>query len=501
MEKRVFWFLLAFSFIVVPVFAGGSRASSADMSELHIMIRNIGDATTNDNIIHRELERRTGLKLNFELRAGANYSEATATVIASGNYPDAMEFDLSYPVELQNMADDGILKPLDDLLTRYGPEFTPRVRPANTYFVSTTDNKTYGVASRNFDFGTNEVIAIQKNWLDRLGLQIPKTSDEYFNVLTAFEANAERLVGPNRRFVPHGSWSGKFEVTLLRYFMSENQMIDGWNWVDGRLVHTVNMPAYRNVLQTARRFYQAGLIEPEFPIMRSRDDALNRVLGNQYGAWDWYADSFDAESSTFALQLYTVLPEMRGNLAIVPYFQDVNGAFRFPQNITRRHMIIFAKTPDEKAVNIMRLLNFIASEEGFYLTELGLEGDHYTRDNSGRITVRELSIEERASLGSWNYTWIAKRSYIPIVASDYVRNFMLNELSPAYGIESPLSYGNAQSRHGSAVSQVLGQYRSQLITQPNINFDALFNEMVATWNSSGGAEITREQNERYGGRP
>ena len=78
---------------------------------------------------------------------------------------------------------------------------------------------------------------------------------------------------------------------------------------------------------------------------------------------------------------------------------------------------------------------------------------------------------------------------------------MLNELSSAHAIVSPVSYGPAQARHGSALSQVLNQDLLELITQSDVNFDVRFNELVATWNTSGGAEITREMNETYGGRP
>ena len=108
-----------------------------------------------------------------------------------------------------------------------------------------------------------------------------------------------------------------------------------------------------------------------------------------------------------------------------------------------------------------------------------------------------MTAEEKARLGHWNYVWMMKRSYVPIAASDYVRNFMLNDLSSIYGIESPLSYGKAQMQYGAALNQLLDQYVLQLITQRDINFDAMFQELVNTWNSSGGAQITQEMNELY----
>ena len=495
--KRICLFLLILAIVSLPVFARGSSASSVDATELRIMIRNIGMAPTNDNIIHQELERRTGFKLNFELKPSASYNAASNTVIASGDYPDAMEYwSTVYPTELQQFADDGVIRPVDDLIARYGSEFTPEVRPSNYWFVSNKDNKRYAIPMRYSSYGTSNAIILRKDWLDMLGLNMPKNSDEYFNVLTAFAQNAERLVGQNRRFAPHGTWNGA--GCFLSYIMSENSMIRGWNWVDGNLVHYANMPAYRNVLQTARRFYQAGLIEPEYPILLNRDDAMNRMAGNQYGAWDWYTTSFENES--LSTRLYDALPELKNNLAFIPYFADKTGTKRFIQNTPRQQMLIFEKTPEEKAINLVKLFNYMISKEGAYLIELGLEGEHYTIDSSGNVIVPDLTPEMGARLGIWNYSFTMRRDNLPIAISDYLRDFMTTETSASYGIESPVPYGRAWQQYGIALNEMINQYETELITRRDINFDAAFNELTNTWYTSGGTQVTQEMNELYGRR-
>ena len=501
MKKNVLLFLLVFFMLALPVFAGGrSASSSGDATELRIMIRNIGMASTNDNIINRELEKRTGLKLNWDLKPSEGYNQAFVTVIASGDYPDAVEFGGAYPVGLQELADDGVIRPVDDLVAKYGPEFTPAVRPANNWFVSTKDGKRYAIPTRTFDFGIVRGMLIRKDWMNMLGLQMPKNSDDYFNVLTAFAQNAERLVGPGKRLVPHGTGdyqNNMVDGCFLNYLRSENGMIREWNRVDGKLVHSVNMPAFKNVLLTARKFYQAGLIEPEFPIITSRDDMVNIIASKRYAAWDWYLDSIDEETAPLAAQIYAAAPELRNNLAIIPYFQDRTGNWRFTQTIDRSQMIIFNKTSEAKAINVVKLMNYIVSKDGFYLTELGIEGEHYTIDNSGRVKVKDMTIEERAKLGHWNYAWVAKRSYIPIAASDYVRNTMQNEFGLSHGIDSPLAYGKFWTQYGSALDSLRRQYQTELITRKDINFDAMYTEFVNTWNAQGGAQVTQEMNEMY----
>jgi ABC-type glycerol-3-phosphate transport system substrate-binding protein len=94
MKRHFFclWLVLLVLGSLLPVFAVGKGESSSppaggnDASkELTIMIRNIGMAPTNDNLINHEMERRTGFKLNWILGPANNYNERIATVLASGD--------------------------------------------------------------------------------------------------------------------------------------------------------------------------------------------------------------------------------------------------------------------------------------------------------------------------------------------------------------------------------------------------------------------------------
>ena len=65
MKKNFLLVVFLILLVLVPIFAGGSSATSrGDPTQLNIIIRNIGSAISDDNLINRELERRTGLKLS-----------------------------------------------------------------------------------------------------------------------------------------------------------------------------------------------------------------------------------------------------------------------------------------------------------------------------------------------------------------------------------------------------------------------------------------------------
>jgi putative aldouronate transport system substrate-binding protein len=329
--KKICLFAGVCFFISAALYGAGggqSAVSGASGSEtLNIVIRNIGSAVSDDNDIIRELERRTGLKIHFELKPGDNYYQAITTIIASGDYPDAMEYNGgTFPVDLQNLADDKVIRPLDDLLAKHGPHFTPDVRPDYLWFVSVSDGKRYAIPDRVFDYGSNNAIVIRKDFMRKLGLSIPRNSDEFFNVLTAFEKNKDQLVGPGKRFIPLGaSTVNNCWEYFMEFLKSENGIISGWNPVNGKIINEVNMPNYKNVIQTMRKFYQAGLMEPEYPIISTRNEYFKRAGELQYGAMCWWCDAVDRAISTTAAEVFDAAPVLEGNLEFIPYFNDKSG--------------------------------------------------------------------------------------------------------------------------------------------------------------------------------
>jgi putative aldouronate transport system substrate-binding protein len=492
----------------VNVFAGGSQADSAvnavssaedpSMKELRIMIRSIGMAPTNDNLINKELEKKTGFKLNWDLKPGNGYNEAQTAVLASGDYPDAMEWIGNYPNGLQELADDKVIRPVDDLVAKYGTNFLdPNVRGNDEWFVSDTDGKRYAIQARHVSFAFDSLNVIRKDWLDKLGLPLPRSSDEYFNVLTAFAKNSDKLVGPGKAIIPMGTWAGQVGY-FINYLLSENGIHDGWNTVNGKLVNVINMDGYKNALLTARRFYQAGLIEPEYPIMANRDDAMKKMMDNQYASWTWYINDIDAPSSSLATTIMMGNPDLVGNLVFVPIFKAKDGKPHYVNSKITNQMVIFSKTPEGKAVNIVKLLNYMVSEEGFVLVQNGIEGFSYTRDSNGQIIGKDMTREQTIELGFKNYYLVAMRDYMPPSQPKYVWDFAASELQKKYGVERLVAVGNTWRESGPALTDLKKQYETRLITEKNTNFDALFQEYVDKWNAQGGAKVTQEMNEYYG---
>ncbi len=470
-------------------------AALCEDNEVHIISRNIGVTSDNDNLIFKEIEARTGLKIDWELKPSENYANQCQVIIASGKYPDAMEFHCTtYPNDLQTLAEDGVIMPLDDLLAEYGQEILA-ARPDYTWF--TYDGKRYAIPCRLQEAKTNDPMLIRKDWLDKLGLQVPTNYDELKAVFQAFYDNSALLTGSDTVKIRHGSFSGggwqSLQSGIFAVIASQDSFTRQWNVVDGDLVYFVNMPGYKDTLAKLRELYQAGLIEPEYALM-NREQFLEKFYQNAYGSVDWYLDQIDAKLGTMIGQYYTNVPE--AEFAAVYPFADKNGVQQMKGNIQQQMLIIFADTPKETAANVVKLSNFLMSEEGWYLTELGIEGKHWDFNADGSINAFTLTAQQKEEMGWWQYNWISKRLYInPATRADVKEmadRYSKIAVAPPIIATTPTFISN-----GAALNDMVLKYEAELIVSKDIDFDAVFDEYIKLWNEQGGLQWTAEMNDVY----
>lgn len=120
-------------------------------ADISVIQRKLVDAQE-DNVILHEFEDRLGFNINYTWKPAENYASQCAIVVASGDYPDMMEYWCSaYPVEIKQMAEDGIIMPLNDLLEEYGQNILS-VFPEEQ-FVKSEDGTIWNIPTRNCEIG------------------------------------------------------------------------------------------------------------------------------------------------------------------------------------------------------------------------------------------------------------------------------------------------------------------------------------------------------------
>ncbi|MDF2726249.1 MAG: extracellular solute-binding protein, partial [Paenibacillus sp.] len=138
----------------------------------------------------RELERTTGIRLQWEAIAADQYNERKKWMFLNGELPDVFFSGLTSS-DVVRYGSQGTLIPLEGLIDRYAPnikrvfDLYPEARKAAT----TPDGHIYalGFMEANDYMTYRNQLAINRDWLDKLGLELPQTTDELLHVLRAFK--------------------------------------------------------------------------------------------------------------------------------------------------------------------------------------------------------------------------------------------------------------------------------------------------------------------------
>jgi putative aldouronate transport system substrate-binding protein len=200
-------------FTVSPLFAGGGQGSqsspaasgavSANFNATgfpivkepvtkRFMIRkppHIADPAT--MITLQRYEQMSGVKVNWEVVQSDGFTERVNLVMASNSMPDAI---MKGVPDITKTSADGSIIDLTDLIEKYssGIKELYRQYPAAKQASMSPDGKIYALPTINTlepNRTGHRNLWINKVWLDRLGLKVPQTMDEFLDVLRAFRDN------------------------------------------------------------------------------------------------------------------------------------------------------------------------------------------------------------------------------------------------------------------------------------------------------------------------
>ena len=154
----------------------------------------------NELLMYQEMENITGTKIEFiHPSAGSTGSEAFQILLSSGDYPDMIEYKWArYAGGPQQAIDDGVIIAINDYMEDYAPNYYDYMEGEkgkannNLYKAQsiTPDGNYYGFRNMNVgNYRTFAGIYVRKDMLDKWGLDVPSTIDEWTNVLKTAKEN------------------------------------------------------------------------------------------------------------------------------------------------------------------------------------------------------------------------------------------------------------------------------------------------------------------------
>ncbi|RAV18796.1 extracellular solute-binding protein [Paenibacillus contaminans] len=235
------------------------------------------------NLIYDLYEKELGVKLiNEWVVPSDQYTAKSNVAISSGNIPDLFAVD---GVQLRNLVEADMIEDLTEVYKNYVSEDTKKIVDEDGGYsidAATVNGKLYAFPATTQGFWTSNVLWIRKDWLDKLGLQPPKTMDDVAHIASEFVKNN-----------PDGV-KGTYGLGVSKELQQLNGFFNGFHaypfqWVkdgSGKTVYGGIQPEMKPALQKLADMYKAGLIDAEFGVKDSGkvvEALVSGKLGMLYG--------------------------------------------------------------------------------------------------------------------------------------------------------------------------------------------------------------------------
>ncbi|ALS27227.1 ABC transporter substrate-binding protein [Paenibacillus sp. 32O-W] len=234
-----------------------------------------------DSPVLKALEAYTNTNITMQFVPNSSYPDKMNITLASGQLPHIMVADRA-SASFINAARNGAFWELGPYLKDY-----PNLSQANPIVLnnSSIDGKTYGIY-RGRVLGRMGV-TLNADWMKKLRLELPKTIDEFYNILKAFKEDDPDGNGKDDTYgIVVTKYAGPWDIMQV-WFGAPNKWGEG---ADGRLVPTHMTPEYKEALKFFRKLYEEGLVNEDFAVM---DSAVwnDPFVNGQAGAFVDVADN------------------------------------------------------------------------------------------------------------------------------------------------------------------------------------------------------------------
>ncbi|MBU5348404.1 extracellular solute-binding protein [Paenibacillus lautus] len=451
-----------------------------------------------DSPVAAELEKLTGTDIHFEWVPNASYADKFNITLASGNLPKIIYVPDSKGPSFVSAVKSGAFWDLTDKLKNY-----PNLSQASEIILnnSSINGKTYGVY-RGRELGRNGVY-YRQDWLENVGLEQPKTIDDFYNMLKAFK---EKDPDGNGKDDTYGlvmvkwtaGWGAGFDQIKL-WFGAPNV----WGEGDGQLVPEFEYDEYLEALKFMKKLYDEKLVNQDFAVMDSAkwtDPLVNGQAGVIIDVVDGAArvdDKIKAanaaagnDSREHYMDVFGAVTGADGQIRTLPT-SGFAGLLAIPKSSVKT---------EEEVDRILKFLDQLNEPDLQTLTSFGLEGVHYTKIDDTTLERSTDSVLLESEVEGLNQMV----PYIPEGKGLQVAQTPLRLKQTEVQMKNRETIvANPAEPFISEVYSQKGQQLGNIINDARIKFivgqidEQGWRDAIELWKKSGGNDYVKEINELY----
>ncbi|MBP1993418.1 extracellular solute-binding protein [Paenibacillus eucommiae] len=422
------------------------------------------------------------------------------TLFASGGAPDLI---FTWNPTIQNsLFAQKQLMPLDELIETYSTDYKQLLTkyPALKKMGMKSDGKTYGFGMV-VPFDIESILFVRADWLKKLQLEAPTTTEELFNTLKAFVEqdpdgnNKKDTFGINLSFVGGQVIDNMFGVGGYYSVTPDGQYVRNWE-------REAAMAAFK------KRLYDEKLVDKDFLTDKSGEKAQQDFVNGKLGM---YAVNGGASATGF--KVYEALKTNNPNAEVIAIPLPKSEFGQFSPIVSAplyNTAVVNAQAKHPEAV--MQYVDFLVRESTAKTLKYGLEGIHYnvgangcpqsidsdksTKELSWTADLRMLSFDILEGECADYVTTLDVKKPLEQEYADIVQSARTSYLSP----ERPIHYDidlnsmpslpqDLQLARSSGLEAVFDTYAKAVVGGASYTAEQAAEDAKTAWNRAGGKQL------------
>lgn len=342
----------------------------------HDVTNVVGDIQNLD--ILKVLEEKTGVHLELIVPPIGEDENNFSLMLASRQYADIIvNFDNNYAKGGDAAIREGIIIDLKDLVEQYAPNYqavrtASRYRELNTVTDSGAMPYFCNIPFQDKESDTQCGLIIRKDVLDKLGMEMPVTFDDWHEFLT----RAKNELGMTRGFGLANTGISKYNALNAAFEFGMNDVAQGGDFFvkDNKVQYGALTEGYQEYVKLMAQWYAESLIDPDFTSTVTFDDGIAMMSSDLCAATSEHGGVLEFINGLGA----GVNPDFKFVPVPYPVLEEGQqlhyGQIKGGAGIGKAAAISTACKNPEIAV---KFIDQLYTDEGFLLCNWGTEGKSY----------------------------------------------------------------------------------------------------------------------------
>ncbi|PZE22830.1 extracellular solute-binding protein [Paenibacillus xerothermodurans] len=395
---------------------------------------------------------------------------------------------------VQNWVKQGGLTELDELLNQHGPNLKKYLGEELLGY-GRINGKQYTIPSKRIILASQTPI-IRKDWLDKLGMEPPETTEEFYEVLKAFKEKDPGNTGG--KVIPYGIKYNNNLDPLVRTF---------WKPMTEEEYHTLPdllKPGHKDGYRFLNKLYNENLISPDFALDKDgkkfQADFVNGLVGF----------TVTNTNEPVYMAYYSTLQKNVPDAKLLPIDPFTNYEGKHVKGIYHKlsaHLMI--PKSSKRAVEAIKFLDWMSDYKVIFDLQNGTEGVTYKMGADGIPEFLDTDEAKKIMYNYLDYSMLINgkdmgdpdKTLKANAADPKYKDFTMDsirigeqdgQLPPRF--DRPIE---AQIKYNQTLTDKAVEIYVKTVTAKPADFDKLYDDMVAEYLTIGGKEVMEEQKKAY----